>query len=159
MSTGKIHAYATAAAGGAMGSLLFFVGHTSFPQAAFFASGCLAGLVIGPDLDVRHFTHAEGVLRSSAGSAGRLLAGIWYALWWPYARLIPRHRHPLSHFPLVGTLGRVLYLLLVLCLLWFLAGSLVPLPAPSFPPADSGLWWALGGLALVDALHAFMDIF
>jgi uncharacterized metal-binding protein len=136
--------------------VLYLVGHTSFPQAACFAGGCLAGLVIDPDLDIRHFTHAEYVLRHSAG---RFLAGLWYGLWWLYARLIPYHRHPLSHFPLVGTLGRVLYLLLVVELVWFLAGRLVPLPPLSWPPATSGTWWALGGLALVDGLHALMDIF
>jgi hypothetical protein len=31
---------------------------------------------INPDLDIRHATHAEEVTRSSAG---RLLAGMWYA--------------------------------------------------------------------------------
>jgi uncharacterized metal-binding protein len=119
MSTGEVHAFATAAAGGAMLPLLYFVGHAPLAQAACFAGGCLAGLVIDPDLDMRHFTYAEDVVRSSVGG---LLAGVWYGLWWPYTRLIPRHRHPLSHFPIVGTLGRVLYLLLVFGLLWYLAG-------------------------------------
>jgi len=135
--------------------MLYFVGHTSLPQAACFAGGCLAGLVIDPDLDIRRPTHAEDVVRSSAG---RLLAGIWFGLWWPYSHLIPRHRHPLSHFPVVGTLGRVLYLALVFVLLWFLLGLFIALPPLTFPPLSSGLWWALAGLALVDALHALMDI-
>ena len=94
------------------------------------------------------------VVRSSAG---RLLAGLWFAVWWPYARLIPRHRHPLSHFPLVGTAGRVIYLSAILVLLWFAAGFMAPMPALSWPAPDSALWWGLAGLAVVDALHALMD--
>ena len=154
MSTGRIHALATVVVAGASGPLLVSLGHTPLPAAASFMGGCMLGLVINPDLDIRRPTHAEDVVRSTMG---RLLAWLWYALWWPYAHFIPRHRHPLSHFPVLGTLVRVLYLILLLSLVWFGLGFLVALPPLTFPSASSGLWWALAGLCLVDCLHALMD--
>ena len=89
-SGGKVHADTTVAAGGVVGPALYYLGHV--PQAAIvsFTGVCMVGLVINPDLYMRH-------------------------------------RHLLSHFPLVGTAGRVLYLLAALALLWFAAG-LLPLP-------------------------------
>jgi uncharacterized metal-binding protein len=155
MSTGRVHALATVVAAGASGPLLFSLGHFPLGGAASFVAGCMLGLVITPDLDIRHGTHAEEVVRSTVGG---FFAGLWFALWWPYAHIIPRHRHPLSHFPLLGTAGRVLYLCLLLGLVWFGLGFLVPLPPLYAPPAESGLWWALAGLCLVDTLHAMMDV-
>jgi len=65
----------------------------------------LGGLWLSPDLDTRsNPTRRWGPLR---------------LLWWPYRRLL-RHRSLLSHSPLLGTGGRLLYLgalLLGLCLL------------------------------------------
>ncbi len=115
----------------------------------------MAGLLVNPDLDVRHFTHDDAVVRKSVG---RFLAGLWYALWWPYARLVPYHRHPLSHFPLAGTFGRVLYLGLIFLVLRGLAGLLLPLPPVILPLSSGWLWWGLGGLAAVDALHTLLDV-
>jgi len=154
MSTGRIHALATVITAGASGPLLYSLGHTSLPAAASFVGGCMLGLVITPDMDIRRPTHAEDVVRSTLG---RLLAWLWYVLWWPYSHFIPRHRHPLSHFPVLGTLVRVLYLGLLMGLAWFILGFFMALPPFSFPPVGSGLWWALAGLCLEDCLHALMD--
>ncbi|MFM8525183.1 MAG: DUF2227 family putative metal-binding protein, partial [Cyanobacteriota bacterium] len=93
----------------------------------------IGGLWLSPDLDTRsNPTRRWGPLR-------------W--LWWPYRRLL-RHRSLLSHSPLLGTAGRLLYLAalgLALCLL------AAPLGAPS--PADClswllGLWRQQRGLSL-----------
>lgn len=114
MPSGKVHAISTVMAGGIAAPLLYTLGHVSTGETLAFAAGCLAGLIITPDLDIRQFIYAEQVVRHSGGWLGRILAGLWYALWWPYAHLIPYHRHPLSHLPLVGTALRALYLGLIL---------------------------------------------
>jgi uncharacterized metal-binding protein len=69
------------------------------------ASYYLAGMYLSPDLDLvsRPFKR-WGLLR-------------W--LWLPYQRLIPRHRHWLSHGPVIGSLIRLLYLAALVSPLWF----------------------------------------
>ncbi len=160
MSDGKTHALATVVAGGVLAPGLHLMGHVALASSLAFAGGCLAGLVVNPDLDIRRFTHAEEVVRASGGKLGRFLAGLWYALWWPYAHVIPYHRHPMSHLPVIGTAGRVLYLALIVGLLYWLAGWVVALPdlLPLPPALASGFWWSVGGLAAVDGLHTLMDV-
>jgi uncharacterized metal-binding protein len=70
------------------------------------ASYYLAGMYLSPDLDLvsRPFKR-WGLLR-------------W--LWLPYQRLIPRHRHWLSHGPVIGSLVRLLYLATLVSPLWLL---------------------------------------
>jgi len=74
----------------------------------------LGGLWLSPDLDTRsNPTHRWGPLR---------------LLWWPYRRLLS-HRSLLSHSPLLGTAGRLLYLAMLLtglCLLAQPLGSPTP---------------------------------
>jgi uncharacterized metal-binding protein len=69
------------------------------------ASYYLAGMYLSPDLDLvsRPFKR-WGFLR-------------W--LWLPYQRLIPRHRHWLSHGPVIGSAVRLLYLAALVSPLWF----------------------------------------
>ena len=155
MATGKTHAIATVLAAGVFGPSLFWLGRVPLAESLCFAGGCMAGLLVNPDLDIRHFTHAEEVVRKSAG---RFLAGLWYALWWPYAHLVPYHRHPASHFPLVGTFGRALYMALFFLFFRGLASLAVPLPPLSLPLSSAWLWWGLGGLAVVDTLHTLLDV-
>ncbi len=66
----------------------------------------LGGMYLSPDLDLvsRPFKR-WGLLR-------------W--LWLPYQRLIPRHRHWLSHGPVVGSLVRLVYLAALVSPVWFL---------------------------------------
>ncbi len=156
MATGKVHAFTTVFAAGVFGPSLYLLGHVPLAESLCFTCGCMAGLLINPDLDMRRFTHAEEVVKKSFG---RFMAGMWYALWWPYSRLVPGHRHPLSHFPLVGTFGRAVYLGLVLVLLRSLLGLLVPLPPLVLPLSSGWLWWSLGGLAAADILHTMLDVF
>jgi uncharacterized metal-binding protein len=73
----------------------------------------VGGLLLSPDLDTRsNATRRWGPLR---------------LLWWPYRRGLS-HRSLLSHTPLIGTTGRLLYLSLVLLGLCLLGR---PLGAPS----------------------------
>ena len=80
----------------------------------------LGGLWLSPDLDTRsNPTRRWGPLR---------------LLWWPYRRLL-RHRSLLSHSPLLGSAGRLLYLGALLLGLSWLAQ---PLGAPA-PGTLTGL--------------------
>ena len=152
MSSGKAHAIATVVTGGVAAPLLVAAGQP-VTSALALAGGCLLGLVFNSDLDVRRRdTHSDTIMRHSVG---RTIWWIWNLLWQPYAYLIPHHRHPLSHFPLLGTVLRVIYALSLPGLAWFLLGRVVPLP-PVWP-LPGPVWWALGGLVLVDSLHAVMD--
>jgi uncharacterized metal-binding protein len=115
----------------------------------------LGGLWLSPDLDtLSRATARWGPLR---------------LLWWPYRRLL-RHRSLLSHSPLLGSAGRLAYLLIALALLrWMLdAAPGPPLPFPplaDWPALASRLWrsqprlvlCALVGLEASSWLHLLQD--
>jgi uncharacterized metal-binding protein len=70
------------------------------------AAHYVGGLMLSPDLDLVSRPYKRwGFLR-------------W--LWLPYQRLIPRHRHWLSHGPVIGSLVRLLYLTALISPLWLL---------------------------------------
>jgi len=115
----------------------------------------LGGLWLSPDLDT---------LSRATARWGPL-----HPLWWPYRRLL-RHRSLLSHSPLLGSAGRLAYLLGALALLRLLLGA-APGPAHPFPPAAAwpalalSLWrahpqlvlCALAGLEASSWLHLLQD--
>jgi uncharacterized metal-binding protein len=120
--------------------------------------GCLAGVILSPDLDVEHRTRSEYLVYRYLG---RFLGAAWFAFWWPYARLIP-HRHPFSHWPVMGTLLRIAYMYVLGGILWFGAtwvvigqGSWMPLAA--WLQNDHFVWGILG-LVAADSLHFLMDV-
>lgn len=177
MPNGKTHAVATVLAAGAVGPISYFFGGSSIPTAIALSLGTMAGLIINPDLDVQIGSRSFWLIRRSFGP---LIGFLWQWFWQPYAHLIPRHRHPLSHLPLLGTALRLLYLFFVfgglywaLRSLWiYMAGGMAGMgvvfvnqfgQALPPPPALSDLfswpyfWWAAGGLALADTLHTLMD--
>jgi uncharacterized metal-binding protein len=66
----------------------------------------LGGLYLSPDLDLKSIPFKRwGVLR---------------VLWLPYQKLIPCHRHWLSHGVIVGSVVRLLYLAALLLPMWFI---------------------------------------
>ena len=77
----------------------------SITLAAIATVGVLAGLIIEPDLDIDQITMSERRVYNLWSPLGTL----WRLVWLPYAAIIP-HRSPLSHWPIVGTGGRLLYL-------------------------------------------------
>lgn len=179
MPSGRIHAAATVLTAGFAGSLLYLYADAGAAASAAASLGCAAGLLLTPDLDVQtgslSFALFRGGFRRVRG-IGPMLGFVWQWFWQPYARLIPRHRHAFSHFPILGTLGRLLYLLLVAGALywmfqslWLFAGGIItlmtgtsPFSLPQVPLAallirQPLVWWWTGGLALVDALHTVMD--
>jgi uncharacterized metal-binding protein len=113
------------------------------------------GLWLSPDLDtLSRATARWGPLR---------------LLWWPYRRLL-RHRSLLSHSPLLGTGGRLAYLLTALALLRLLLEvgpwASLPLPPPQAWPAFGLQLWhqhrplMICGLVALEAsswLHLLQD--
>jgi uncharacterized metal-binding protein len=93
---------------------------------AFWVSGgfLFSGLIFGPDLDLYSFHYKRwGLLR-------------W--LWRPYQKAI-KHRSIWSHGPIVGTIGRILYLSL-----WLgLAGCLYLLIASTYGGKAYSIGWLL----------------
>ncbi|MEB3260111.1 MAG: metal-binding protein [Cyanobacteriota bacterium] len=115
----------------------------------------VGGLWLSPDLD----THSRATARW----------GPLRPLWWPYRRLL-RHRSLMSHSPVLGSAGRLAYLLGALALLSLLLGAApgppLPLPPPgAWPGLAEDLWRShprlvLCGLAGLEAsswLHLLQD--
>ena len=125
MSDGKTHATATTALvfPVAMTSMLLMP-HDPLSGAIIGGIGCLTGLIIDPDLDIENITRSEWQVIKRFWIFGML----WVVFWYPYARAIP-HRSPLSHWPLIGTAGRVFYLLLWVKLLGVILGGSVGIVA------------------------------
>jgi uncharacterized metal-binding protein len=93
----------------------------------------LGGLWLSPDLD----THSNPSRRW----------GPLRVLWWPYRRLL-RHRSLLSHAPLLGSAGRLLYLAaLIAALSWLLHPWGAPPPRVLIEHLQRW-WWAQRGLCL-----------
>ena len=125
MSDGKTHATATTALvfPVAMTSMLLMP-HDPLSGAIIGGLGCLTGLIIDPDLDIENITRSEWQVIKRFWIFGML----WVVFWYPYARAIP-HRSPLSHWPLLGTAGRVLYLLLWVAF-WYPYARAIPHRSP-----------------------------
>lgn len=153
MPSGRVHALATTLAAATVSPALVILAAQPVDSALAFAAGCMAGLLLTPDLDVDHRTKSYKVVRRSFG---RVLAEVWYWFWQPYARLLP-HRSPWSHTPILGTILRLAYLLFVPMILWGALRMFFNLP--QFPAlAWHPLWgWAIAGLMLVDTVHIVMD--
>jgi len=145
---GKAHATASLAASLPTGLI---VGLALGPDVGLCAAGgCLLGIFVNPDLDQLTIERAEWKIIKWLPVAG----WGWLMLWDVYARIC-KHRGFLSHFPIVGTLGRVGYLELWDLALWLARGQ----PAPVMVTPQQ-MRWALGafiGLAVSDCLHWVMD--
>lgn len=111
MSTGRVHALVTTTTAPAVGVAVY--AYTGEGSLAFWASaGCLLGIFLTPDLDIDGVTLGEWwIIRATFG-----LGFAWLAIWGPYAMLI-RHRSPLSHWPILSTGLRLIYLYVALWLL------------------------------------------
>lgn len=65
------------------------------------SSYLLGGLYLSPDLDISYSNPSR--------RWGRMRK-----LWFLYRIIVPRHRHPLSHWPIIGSVGRIFYLICLL---------------------------------------------
>lgn len=153
MPDGKTHAAITITAALGWGIVSDVIMAYPRPVTVALCAGCLAGLILTPDLDVDETpTRAHTTVRRSLGW---LPALAWRLIWLPYGMLI-RHRSFISHAPYVGTTVRVLYLA---ALAWFASQftgheSLVK----GFVLSPPWWWyWAFSGLAYSDLLHWAAD--
>ena len=71
-----------------------------------YASGVAVGLLVSPDLDLNNGNVSDSMIRKVFPPAQT----VWRLAWSPYSKLVP-HRHPISHFPFLGTVLRIGYLL------------------------------------------------
>lgn len=137
MSDGTKHSLVTATLAALVPPLAMWSGE-SLDRAACLGAGALAGLLLTPDLDVQRGCKSHAF-------ANRLGIGpLWRVYWWPYGKLAS-HRG-LSHAPLLGTAGRVLYFPWPWLILWWLG-----------MPTDL-LLCLLGGLCLADIGHFILDL-
>lgn len=157
MPNGRCHSAATIATASAL--LSYFAAGVVVVHTATFTSisawnewaiyaaiGAFSGLVVEPDLDQDAQAAPLSTMRQTGGDG---LAILWQLYWSPYARLIP-HRSFWSHAPVVGTLGRILYLAPVWgfpALLW---SHFFGIPTGQLVACTIGLAW-------VDTLHYIMD--
>lgn len=145
MPNGRAHMTATFAVAATTPFGLLAFG-ASLPDVGAYALGCLAGIVLTPDLDVDDGCLSMHVIRRLFG---RVAGWLWQVFWTPYALAMP-HRSFLSHGPIVSTLIRLAYIgAWATAAIWFFK-----LPMPSWSP----LWlWAFGGLVVSDSTHTAMD--
>ncbi len=116
----------------------------------FIAVGYYLQAIMGPDLDMVQKTYNEKLLIEKAGPLGWL----WMAYWIPYAGLCYAaggHRCWLSHWPILGTLVRLFYLMIP-----YIVWSAINLVWPSQLVLDA-LLGMLIGLTIGDTLHLIYD--
>jgi uncharacterized metal-binding protein len=135
LASGRAHDRATWLLALPFGALWWpWLGGTGMAVASL--SFLAGGLLLSPDLDTRsNPTRRWGPLR-------------W--LWWPYRRLLS-HRSLVSHTPLIGTAGRLLYLALVLLGLCLIGRPLGTPPPRQLLEVLQALWIAQPAL-LITAL-------
>jgi uncharacterized metal-binding protein len=150
VAKGVTHRWITLGVSGAcLGTVLFAGPAVALPMTA----GCLAGIWIEPDLDVEELTRSEYSLINSPAPIS-WLGWLWVLFWWPYGKLI-RHRSPLSHWPVLGTALRLLYLSIPLLLFSaFTGGMPLLLLSPLLPFAP----FLFAGLVLSDLAHWMADV-
>lgn len=113
------------------------------------ALGCIAGLILSPDLDQPMITDSEWRI-IKIPILGWLLGTLWVAFWLPYS-FACKHRG-ISHWPVLGTITRLLYLALPAIGIWWFLG---------WPPPTLEMWlafvWFGFGLMVADCGHFIRD--
>ncbi len=102
-------------------------------DAAQVSAGCALGTIVSPDLDMVNPLKRVPVV-----------GWLYGAYWFGYRVAIP-HRDRYSHAPIVGTLGRALWLTPLWFALWVVTGL--------------GPGWIIAGLAVADFIHVVLDAF
>jgi uncharacterized metal-binding protein len=113
------------------------------------AAGAIFGLWSHPDRDcpAAKIDRQMGIL----GLVGAII-------WTPYAYLVP-HRSRVSHGPIIGTVGRLLYLAAVVAAPLYFLQQMAGVDAATawLLERRPDLLYAAAGLALSDLLHWIMD--
>lgn len=126
--------------------------------------GLLAGILLTPDLDLNQTVSSavasNGRLMRSRSWLARLVGWGWFVLWLPYALVVP-HRHPVSHWPFLGTAVRLGYLgALVYLGGWLVMGEdwhWLARAAVSWGMGNPAVTGGLSGLLASDILHWILD--
>jgi uncharacterized metal-binding protein len=122
----------------------------SFAFILFYLGGFLARAQ-SPDSDIDHETYQDFFVLFIEPYAHK----IWYLFWLPYRKLVP-HRSWISHFPIIGSLIRIFYLLIPCFLLaWFipLMKEFLKILIENW---DLSLYF-ICGIIWADILHILMD--
>ena len=157
MSAGYVHKRASIilAIGFLVGGILSFN-----PKIFLCSLGALIGIMMTPDWDVDNGFDGDKWIREHLGI---VFEKIWDAFLYPYRRSM-KHGSPLSHFPIIGTTGRIVYCLFGLiifpCAIAWLGGF-------DLYNTLSKLYWSglneylvmvFIGLASSDIIHWGLDI-
>lgn len=154
MATGKRHAAGTLMLSSITAGGAWWLTSGDVTTAINAGAGCLSGLFISPDLDMETVTISEyWLVRWTLG-----LGWLWVMLWYPYA-VIAKHRSWFSHAPVIGTLGRVMYVGLLYLGLAALLRTYFDIFLPSPLAILSWPQWLIfmGGLAISDIGHWWLD--
>lgn len=113
---------------------------------AISALGCLLGIAVGPDNDMLTITEYEWwIVKKTMG-----LGYVWLGYWGPYATIF-KHRSFWSHFPVVSTAIRILYIIPIL----YIISLVINIPFWDF--LWDTFWWIGVGLMVSDTLHWILD--
>jgi uncharacterized metal-binding protein len=156
MSAGYVHTRASLilASGFVLGTLV-----TRDLQDLQYVLGALTGVMISPDCDVDSRFIAYTYIKKRLGYPAWWL---WDKLWHFYRKSI-KHGSELSHFPVVGTLGRLAYLFLFVIIL---PSTLIHLNYFPYIQAEVSWWfgkvcqyWRIAvALMGADLIHWGLDI-
>lgn len=158
MSSGEAHIQGTIALSVAL-SAVTLASTGDWRVGAFTLTGCLTGIFLTPDLDQPWVISKseQAIIRYTLG-----LGYIWLAIWHLYATMIP-HRSPLSHWPILGTAGRLAWLYVVYLgvdFMWGVPSDGLLARTLAWGRVQPSFYWyvALFGLAMSDTLHFLMDL-
>lgn len=120
--------------------------------------GCITGILLSPDLDIEKGSISMAHVRNFTGNAGGIFSTLWLWYWWPYAKAIP-HRHFLSHFPVVSTIIRMIYLFILPIIILFIMFLQIENGLEIYKTIIFNLYvvFVFLGLCVSDTLHAIMD--
>ena len=130
------------------GALLIQAHWLPLEAIVFFGGYTFATFLMNPDLDLN--------------SLGYESWGILRFIWWPYQKALA-HRCFLSHFPVVGTICRIIYLMWVPILLLLILGSTVQNTVrndifSAWPIVGSFVILWILGMIISDTIHAVLDV-
>lgn len=176
MSAGCVHQKASVILAGG-----FLLGSLAFGPGVEYAAGALVGILLTPDLDVDAGNISNQIIREKIGGRpnGKQKSHPWFivrrrvawavekawdGLWYFYRKSL-KHGSELSHFPVIGTIGRLAYLYLFLLVIPYTVLALA-LPG-AWDMAGELRWWnyqlldhwrLILGLMGSDLIHWALDL-
>lgn len=143
MPPGRVHAASN------LGMLIVELSTTDPWEIKLFTGlGLALGVILSPDLDVNDGYIGLYVLRKL-----HLPWMLWRGFWWPYSMLVP-HRSPISHWPILGTAIRIVYLGLPIAIIKLVFFHAMPLHLIQGEVTD-----ILIGLLWSDTMHFILDMY